>query len=146
MRQAIDAAAASRRLVSPRPWVGAVVVPTGSTDHPGFAGATQGRSGPHAEIVALRAAGAQAAGSTLYSTLEPCSHHGRTGPCTQAIIDASVARVVVALVDPDPKVAGSGVAELRAAGVEVEVGVAVAESSTSSSIPGTAAPAIPTCC
>jgi len=127
MGQAIDAAAASRRLVSPRPWVGAVVVPADRPEHPGFAGATQGRTGPHAEVVALLAAGAEAAGSTLYSTLEPCSHHGRTGPCTQAIIDAGVARVVVALVDPDPKVAGSGLAELRAAGIDVEAGVSAAE-------------------
>jgi len=127
MGQAIDAAAASRRLVSPRPWVGAVVVPADRPEHPGFTGATQGRTGPHAEVVALHAAGAEAAGSTLYSTLEPCSHHGRTGPCTQAIIDAGVARVVVALVDPDPKVAGSGLAELRAAGIDVEAGVSAAE-------------------
>jgi diaminohydroxyphosphoribosylaminopyrimidine deaminase/5-amino-6-(5-phosphoribosylamino)uracil reductase len=127
MGQAIAAAAGSRRLVSPRPWVGAVVVPAGAGDHPGFVGATEGRSGPHAEVVALRAAGAEATGSTLYSTLEPCSHHGRTGPCTRAIIDAGVARVVVALVDPDPNVAGSGVAELEAAGIEVEVGVAAGE-------------------
>ena len=127
MRQAITAAAASRRLVSPRPWVGAVVVPAGRPDHAGFAGATQGRSGPHAEIVALAGAGSAAAGSTLYTTLEPCSHHGRTGPCTEAVIDAGVARVVVALVDPDPKVAGTGVEALRSAGIEVEVGVGADE-------------------
>ncbi|MGZ4694002.1 MAG: bifunctional diaminohydroxyphosphoribosylaminopyrimidine deaminase/5-amino-6-(5-phosphoribosylamino)uracil reductase RibD [Acidimicrobiales bacterium] len=127
MRQAITAADAARRLVSPRPWVGAVVVPAGQPDHPGFAGATEGRSGPHAEIVALRAAGAAAAGSTLYTTLEPCSHHGRTGPCAEAVIDAGVARVMVGLVDPDPKVAGAGIAAMRAAGIDVEVGVGAAE-------------------
>ena len=127
MRQAITAGDASRRLVSPRPWVGAVVVPAGDPDHVGFAGATQGRSGPHAEVVALEAAGAGAVGATLYATLEPCSHHGRTGPCAEAIIEARVARVVVGLVDPDPKVAGEGIASLRAAGIEVEVGVAAAE-------------------
>ncbi len=124
MRQAITTADAARRLVSPRPWVGAVVVPAGEPDHPGFAGATQGRSGPHAEVVALAAAGRAAAGATLYATLEPCSHHGRTGPCAEAVIDAGVSRVVVGMVDPDPNVAGSGIAVMEAAGIEVEVGVA----------------------
>lgn len=133
MRQAITAADASRRLVSPRPWVGALLVPSDGSESPDqaeqlvFAGATQGRSGPHAEVVALQAAGAAAEGATLYSTLEPCCHHGRTGPCTEAIISAGVARVVVALVDPDPKVAGTGIAALRAAGIEVDVGVAADE-------------------
>ena len=127
MRQAITTADAARRLVSPRPWVGAVVVPAGEPDHPGFAGATQGRSGPHAEVVALEAAGAAATGGTLYATLEPCSHHGRTGPCAEAVVRAGVARVVVGLVDPDPKVSGDGIAAMRSAGIEVEVGVAASE-------------------
>jgi diaminohydroxyphosphoribosylaminopyrimidine deaminase/5-amino-6-(5-phosphoribosylamino)uracil reductase len=123
MAQAIDAASASRRRVAPRPWVGAVVVPAGAPDHPGFTGATDGRAGPHAEVVALRAAGEQAAGATMYVTLEPCSHHGRTPPCADAVLAAGVARVVVALEDPDPLVAGQGLARLREAGVEVEVGL-----------------------
>jgi diaminohydroxyphosphoribosylaminopyrimidine deaminase/5-amino-6-(5-phosphoribosylamino)uracil reductase len=127
MRQAMAAAATARRAVSPRPWVGAVVVPGGGGDHPGFAGATRGRSGPHAEVVALEAAGDQARGSTLYTTLEPCSHHGRTGPCADAVVEAGVGRVVVGLVDPDPNVSGQGIAVLRAAGIDVEVGVAADE-------------------
>jgi diaminohydroxyphosphoribosylaminopyrimidine deaminase/5-amino-6-(5-phosphoribosylamino)uracil reductase len=124
MRQALTVAQASRRTVSPRPWVGAVVVPAGAPpDHPGFGGATVGRDGPHAEVAALAAAGAAAVGATLYSTLEPCCHTGRTGPCTRAILEAGVARVVVGILDPDPNVAGGGVRELQAAGVEVVCGV-----------------------
>ena len=120
MDEAVAAAATARRSVSPRPWVGAVVVtPDGQT----FAGATDGRDGPHAEVVALRAAGGAARGATLYVTLEPCSHQGRTGPCAEAVIEAGITRCVVAIEDPDPKVAGQGLARLRAAGVEVEVGL-----------------------
>lgn len=124
MGQAMEAAATARRRVAPRPWVGAVVVPAGVPDHPGFIGATDGRTGPHAEIVALRAAGDAAVGSTLHVTLEPCSHHGLTPPCADAVIAAGVARVVVGVSDPDPAVAGAGIERLRAAGVEVVVGVA----------------------
>lgn len=120
MREAIVIAATARRSVSPRPWVGAVVV---AADGRAFAGATDGRDGPHAEVVALRAAGAAAAGATLYVTLEPCSHHGRTGPCADVAIAAGIGRCVVAIEDPDPKVAGEGLARLRSAGVEVEVGL-----------------------
>jgi diaminohydroxyphosphoribosylaminopyrimidine deaminase/5-amino-6-(5-phosphoribosylamino)uracil reductase len=127
MRQAMAAAVASRRVVSPRPWVGAVVVPADRSGHPGFDGATAGRSGAHAEVVALGRAGVEAVGSTLFTTLEPCSHHGQTGPCTDAVIAAGVARVVVGLVDPDTRVAGEGIARLRSAGIEVEVGVAADE-------------------
>ena len=78
---------------------------------------------PHAEIHALYAAGAEAAGATAYVTLEPCRHTGRTGPCTRALIEARVARVVAAMRDPNPRVAGRGFAELAAAGVEVETGL-----------------------
>jgi diaminohydroxyphosphoribosylaminopyrimidine deaminase/5-amino-6-(5-phosphoribosylamino)uracil reductase len=127
MHQAVRAAAAVRRIVSPRPWVGAVLVPPGEGGHAGFVGATQGRTGAHAEVEALRVAGGAARGATLYSTLEPCSHHGHTGPCADAIIAAGVARVVVGIADPDPQVAGEGIARLRAAGIEVEVGVAATE-------------------
>ena len=125
MRQALAAAAGSRRTVSPRPWVGAVVVPTGApSDHPGFAGATQGRRGPHAEVVALDAAGPAARGATIYVTLEPCSHAGeRPRSCAEAVIEAGVARAVVAVADPDPRVAGQGIAAMRDAGVTVEVGL-----------------------
>jgi diaminohydroxyphosphoribosylaminopyrimidine deaminase/5-amino-6-(5-phosphoribosylamino)uracil reductase len=123
MAQALEAAAASRRRVAPRPWVGAVVVPAGRPDHPGFVGATDGRTGPHAEVVALAAAGEAARGATLYVTLEPCSHHGVTPPCADAVVAAGVARVVVAVTDPDPRVAGAGLDRLRAAGVAVDVGV-----------------------
>ena len=88
------------------------------------AGHTQQRGSPHAEIMALRAArdaGHDVRGATAYVTLEPCSHHGRTPPCCDALIEAGVARVVVAIGDPNPLVAGQGIARLRAAGVEVEV-------------------------
>jgi len=119
MQQAIEAAAAIRAQTSPNPWVGCVIespageVSTGATEPPG---------GRHAEVVALDAAGDGARGATAWVTLEPCSHTGRTGPCADALIEAGVARVVVALEDPDPRVAGSGIERLRAAGVEVVVG------------------------
>ncbi|MGI8792813.1 MAG: bifunctional diaminohydroxyphosphoribosylaminopyrimidine deaminase/5-amino-6-(5-phosphoribosylamino)uracil reductase RibD [Acidimicrobiales bacterium] len=117
MRRAIDLAWRVRTTASPNPWVGAVVEPG---DH---GGATQPPGEHHAERVALAAAGLDAKGGTLYVTLEPCCHHGRTPPCTDAIIDAGVARVVVGLEDPDPLVAGKGIATLRAAGIHVDLGV-----------------------
>ncbi|MCC5953036.1 MAG: bifunctional diaminohydroxyphosphoribosylaminopyrimidine deaminase/5-amino-6-(5-phosphoribosylamino)uracil reductase RibD [Acidimicrobiia bacterium] len=124
MQRAIAAAWCARRSVSPRPWVGAAVVPAGVDPSVGpvYTGATDGRTGPHAEVNALAAAGDAARGATLYCTLEPCSHHGTTPPCADAIIDAGIARVVVALVDPDPHVAGAGLDRLGAAGIAVEVG------------------------
>ena len=107
MQRAIAAAAGARSRTSPNPWVGCVIeTPEGDT----FEGATEPPGGPHAEIVALRAAGARAEGATLFSTLEPCSHHGRTPPCVDAIIAAGVARVVVGIEDPDPNVDGRGIA------------------------------------
>ncbi len=128
MLQAMQAGAGSRLATSPRPWVGAVIVPgspaAGSAVH---VGATDGKTGPHAEVVALDAAGESARGATLYVTLEPCSHHGRTPPCADAVIEAGVERVVVGVADPDPQVAGEGIARLRAAGIYVEVGVCAAE-------------------
>ena len=117
MRRALALAATVRGTTSPNPWVGSVVEPGG------FEGATAPPGGPHAEIVALAAAGDRAAGATLYTTLEPCSHHGRTPPCVDAIVDAGVARVVVGVLDPDAHVAGGGLRALRAAGIQVDVGV-----------------------
>jgi diaminohydroxyphosphoribosylaminopyrimidine deaminase/5-amino-6-(5-phosphoribosylamino)uracil reductase len=129
MRRALAQAETVRSTTAPNPWVGSVVVPPDS-DSDGaivFAGATAPPGGPHAEVTALAAAGEAAQGSTLYVTLEPCAHHGRTPPCTDAIIAAGVSRVVVGIEDPDEQVAGRGIAALRAAGLEVTVGVAADE-------------------
>jgi diaminohydroxyphosphoribosylaminopyrimidine deaminase/5-amino-6-(5-phosphoribosylamino)uracil reductase len=105
----------------PNPWVGAlivsdrgVIISEGHTQAPGES---------HAEIVALRRAGGAARGATMVVTLEPCGHVGRTGPCAEAIIAAGVARVIVGIFDPDPRVAGAGVELLKASGVDVEVGI-----------------------
>src|SRR3954449_8370919 len=119
MELALSAAATVRCTTSPNPWVGAVVAEGDDI----FTGATRPPGGDHAEIGALRAAGERARGATLACTLEPCNHTGRTGPCAEAIIEAGVARVVVAVEDPDPLVAGRGIARLRAAGIDVTVGV-----------------------
>ncbi len=120
MARAVALADAVRATTSPNPWVGSVVV---TADGRVFEGATHPPGGPHAEVVALAAAGAGARGATAYTTLEPCSHHGRTPPCTDALIDAGVARVVVAIEDPDRNVAGQGIEGLKAAGIAVSVGV-----------------------
>ena len=120
MRLAVDTACTARLRSRPNPWVGAVVV---AQNGEVFTGATLEPGNAHAEIVALNAAAHHAQDSTLFSTLEPCNHTGRTGPCTQAIIDAGVSRVVVGTLDPDSKVSGSGVQQLRDAGLTVEVGV-----------------------
>jgi diaminohydroxyphosphoribosylaminopyrimidine deaminase/5-amino-6-(5-phosphoribosylamino)uracil reductase len=120
MRLAVDTACTARLHSRPNPWVGAVVV---AQNGEVFTGATLEPGNAHAEIVALNAAAHHAQGSTLFSTLEPCNHTGRTGPCTQAIIDAGVSRVVVGTLDPDSKVSGSGVQQLRKAGLTVDVGV-----------------------
>ena len=110
----------------PNPAVGAVIV---RSDAPIIVGRGNTEAGgrPHAETQALARAGAAAAGATLYVSLEPCSHHGKTPPCADAIVMAGIARVVSALEDPNPEVAGRGHARLRAAGIAVEVGVGAAE-------------------
>jgi len=138
MAEAIEVAEKARFWSSPNPWVGVVVVAKGEVVGKGFTGpfnatdvaenSTQPEEGfessvgVHAEIAALAQAGKFANGATLYTTLEPCNHHGRTSPCTDAIIQAGIKRVVVALVDPDKRVSGSGVESLRSAGIEVDVG------------------------
>ena len=120
MDAAIEAAGTVRTATAPNPWVGAAVATTDGRVH---LGATEPPGGAHAEIVALGAAGDGARGATLAATLEPCVHHGRTGPCTEAIIDAGIARVLVGAEDPDPQVAGAGIRRLRDAGLDVVTGV-----------------------
>lgn len=107
-----------RKATSPNPWVGCVIE-TATGDR--YEGATAPPGGPHAEAAALAAAGDRARGATLWTTLEPCSHHGRTPPCADAIVAAGIRRVVVGMQDPDANVAGRGMARLRDAGVEVEL-------------------------
>lgn len=119
MRRALDLARRGWGQTAPNPMVGAVVVRDGAVVGEGFH-ALYG--GDHAEVMALRAAGERAKGSTLYLTLEPCAHHGKTPPCTDAIVAAGVARVVAAVADPHPE-AGGGAKRLRAAGVAVEIGL-----------------------
>jgi diaminohydroxyphosphoribosylaminopyrimidine deaminase / 5-amino-6-(5-phosphoribosylamino)uracil reductase len=129
MAEAQAQADSVRTTTSPNPWVGCVIVPSG--DGPVALGATEPPGGPHAEAVALAVAGPAAAGATVFVTLEPCSHHGRTPPCADALIRAGVARVVVAVLDPDPRVSGQGVDRLRAAGIPVDVGVGAAAAEAS---------------
>lgn len=120
MARALALAEPARRRTPPNPWVGCVLVKDGTVVGEG---ASLPPGGAHAEVVALAAAGSRARGATAYVTLEPCAHHGRTGPCAEALLEAGVHRVVVALEDPDPRVAGRGVTALRSAGVDVTVGV-----------------------
>jgi diaminohydroxyphosphoribosylaminopyrimidine deaminase/5-amino-6-(5-phosphoribosylamino)uracil reductase len=124
MAEALALAARARGRTAPNPMVGAVLVREGRVVGAGF----HARAGqPHAEVEALADARGAAAGATLYVNLEPCCHHGRTPPCTEAVIAAGIRRVVVGMVDPDPRMQGRGIAQLRAAGLEVEVGVLEAE-------------------
>ena len=105
---------------SPNPMVGALIVKNGEVVGRGY---HQRAGGPHAEPVALKEAGSQAAGATLYTNLEPCTHYGKTPPCVEAVADAGIATVVTAMVDPNPKINGAGVRYLRDHGIGVRVGV-----------------------
>jgi diaminohydroxyphosphoribosylaminopyrimidine deaminase/5-amino-6-(5-phosphoribosylamino)uracil reductase len=120
MQQALEIAAYAKGRTSPNPLVGAVVVKDGRVVGQGW----HRKAGTeHAEIHALRQAGELAKGATVYVTLEPCSHYGRTGPCSKALIEAGVNRVIVAMKDPNPLVAGRGIKMLEDAGIEVTVGI-----------------------
>ena len=128
-KQAQNLASNGFRNARPNPAVGCIVV----DDQKNILGQghTQQAGGPHAEIMALRdatAKGHSVVGSTAYVTLEPCCHHGRTGPCCDSLIAAGVKKVVASIADPNPLVSGQGFARLRAAGIEVEVGLGAAES------------------
>lgn len=128
---AVALALAARGLgqVYPNPSVGCILVQPGG--RPGGCivgrGWTQNSGRPHAETEALRRAGSLATGATAYVTLEPCSHHGQTPPCAEALIKAGIARAVVAIEDPDPRVSGRGIAMMKQAGIEVETGLCAAE-------------------
>jgi diaminohydroxyphosphoribosylaminopyrimidine deaminase/5-amino-6-(5-phosphoribosylamino)uracil reductase len=124
MRQALDLAEQARGRTNPNPLVGAVLVKAGAVVGTGY---HRQAGTPHAEIHALEQAGEHARGADLYVSLEPCSHFGRTPPCCDALIRAGVAKVFVALEDPNPQVSGQGIARLRAAGIPVEVGLLARE-------------------
>lgn len=124
MRLALTLAERGRGRVSPNPLVGCVVVKDGEVIGEGWHASA---GGPHAEVAALAAAGEGARGASVYVTLEPCDHHGRTPPCTEALLAAGVDRVVIATLDPNPLVDGRGVARLAGAGVRVEVGLLARE-------------------
>src|SRR5262249_45590313 len=126
MARALELAAMGEGLVSPNPLVGAVVVQDGRIVGEGFHQFALVR---HAESYALEIAGGQARGATLYCNLEPCCHHGRTPPCTEALIKAGISRVVVAAGDPDQRVNYRGLDQLAAAGIEVSVGLMAEEAS-----------------
>ncbi|MBV6623101.1 MAG: bifunctional diaminohydroxyphosphoribosylaminopyrimidine deaminase/5-amino-6-(5-phosphoribosylamino)uracil reductase RibD [Rivularia sp. (in: Bacteria)] len=120
MQRCLELARRGLGRTSPNPMVGAVIVKNGEIIGEGF----HPRAGePHAEVFALKAAGDNARGATIYVSLEPCNHHGRTPPCSEALVAAGVAKVVVGMVDPNPLVAGGGIKRLQAAGIEVIAGV-----------------------
>lgn len=124
MQQALTIAQYAIGRTSPNPLVGAVIVKDGHIVGQGW---HRQAGTPHAEIHALAQAGELSKGATMYVTLEPCSHYGRTGPCANALIEAGVKKVVVAMTDPNPEVAGNGIARLKAAGIEVIEGVLASE-------------------
>jgi diaminohydroxyphosphoribosylaminopyrimidine deaminase/5-amino-6-(5-phosphoribosylamino)uracil reductase len=124
MQMALDLAIKGEGFTSPNPMVGAVVVKDGNVVGKGFHEVV---GGPHAEVNAIDAAGKLAAGATLFVTLEPCNHTGRTPPCTQKILDAGITRVVVAMPDPNENVVGGGSEHLRQHGIEVTTGVCEAQ-------------------
>nr|WP_255416752.1 bifunctional diaminohydroxyphosphoribosylaminopyrimidine deaminase/5-amino-6-(5-phosphoribosylamino)uracil reductase RibD [Thiohalobacter thiocyanaticus] len=125
MSRALQLARRGLYTTDPNPRVGCVVVRDGRIVGEGW---HERAGGPHAEVHALRAAGERARGATAYVTLEPCSHHGRTPPCSEALIEAGVGRVVAGMEDPNPRVAGQGLARLEASGIATEAGVLAAES------------------
>ena len=135
MQKALDLAAQALRITSPNPRVGCVIV--NAQGEILGQGHTQRAGGPHAEVMALRDAANRnfsVEGATAYVTLEPCAHHGKTGPCCVALAEAKVAKVVVAMVDPNPLVAGKGIDTLKAAGIQVEVGDGEAASADRKSV------------
>ncbi len=119
MRRALELAERGRLGARPNPMVGCVIVRDGKVIGEGF---HSEYGGPHAEVVAVEAAGGDIAGATVYVTLEPCAHHGKTPPCADFLVDHKPARVVAAMLDPNPLVAGSGAEKLKAAGIRVEIG------------------------
>ncbi|MCL4164441.1 UNVERIFIED_CONTAM: hypothetical protein GTU68_005639, partial [Idotea baltica] len=124
MTRAINLARLGKYITHPNPTVGCVLVKEGEIIAEGF---TQPAGGPHAEAVALQQAGENAKGATAYVTLEPCSHTGRTPPCADALVRSGVARVFIAMQDPNPFVSGTGIARLEAAGIEVHTGLQATE-------------------
>lgn len=120
MQRCLQLARRALGRTAPNPLVGSVIVQGEQIVGEGF---HPGAGQPHAEIFALRVAGDRAAGATIYVNLEPCNHYGRTPPCSEALVAAGVAKVVVGMVDPDPRVSGGGISRLRAAGIEILVGV-----------------------
>lgn len=125
MRLALQLAAKAHGRTAPNPMVGAVVVQRGRMVGQGY---HQRAGQPHAEIIALRRAGSRSRGATLYVTLEPCQHHGRTPPCCPAIVNAGIRRVIIAARDPNPLTDGRGIRQLRRAGIDVREGLLAAES------------------
>ena len=124
MHRCIELARRALGRTTPNPLVGSVVVQDGEIVGEGF---HPGVGQPHAEVFALREAGEKAKGATIYVNLEPCNHYGRTPPCSEALIAAGVSKVVVGMVDPDPRVSGGGIERLRAVGIDVVVGVEEAD-------------------
>ena len=124
MQRCLELARRALGQTAPNPLVGSVVVQKGAIVGEGFHPAA---GQPHAEVFALREAGEQAQDATLYVNLEPCNHYGRTPPCSETIVTAGIQRVVVGMVDPDPRVSGGGIARLQQAGIEVTVGIEEAD-------------------